>query len=248
MMISALKRYIPAPIKRILKWLLHCYRYDRYMQPSYSKEGEDIILNKIFGTQKYGFYIDVGAYHPKQYSNTYSFYLRGWRGINIDAMPGSMDLFKKNRRRDINLEIPVLKEKAPLKYYQFNEPALNGFSYKLSNQRDDINEYKIINVIELEGVPLGDILDKYLPEDEKDIDFMSIDVEGFDLEVLQSNDWDRFRPKVLLVELINSTLSNITENSIYKYLLEQRYYIFGKSVQTVFFISEEYISERGISL
>jgi len=77
---------------------------------------------------------------------------------------------------------------------------------------------------------------------------MSIDVEGLDIEVLKSNDWERFRPKVLLVELINSALSKITDNPIYIYMLEQRYYIFGKSVQTVFFISEEYISERGINL
>ena len=56
----------------------------------YSQEGEDMILGKIFSGQKHGFYVDVGAHHPLRFSNTYLFYLKGWRGINIDAMPGSM--------------------------------------------------------------------------------------------------------------------------------------------------------------
>ena len=246
--IRSIKKYIPGPLKFVLKWVLHCIRYDRYMQVSYSQEGEDLILNSVFGSQKSGFYVDVGAHHPKRFSNTYIFYRRGWRGINIDAMPGSMVLFKKVRSRDKNLEIPILKERKKMKYYHFNEPALNGFSGELSQQRDGRGDYKVVKVEELEGFPLRDILNKHIKTDAHQIDFMSIDVEGIDLEVLESNDWDHFRPKVLLVELRNSSLESVSSDPIYRYLLGKRYFIFAKSAQTVFFMSEEYMIERDLHI
>ena len=82
------------------------FRKDPNMLPNicYSQNGEDLILNRFLENKKNGFYIDIGAHHPIRFSNTYLFYKKGWRGINIDAMPGSMDLFNKIRSRDINIE------------------------------------------------------------------------------------------------------------------------------------------------
>ncbi|MDX9799068.1 MAG: hypothetical protein RBT05_09445 [Bacteroidales bacterium] len=76
---------------------------------SFSQEGEDMLLSKLFELNEKGFFVDIGAHHPIRFSNTYKLYLKGWRGINIDAMPNSMDLFKKYRSEDINLEIPIAK-------------------------------------------------------------------------------------------------------------------------------------------
>ena len=236
----------PESVKQVLRRVLHCLRYDPYMRPSYSQEGEDIILDKLFGQQAKGFYIDVGAHHPMRFSNTYSFYRRGWCGINIDAMPSSMLAFKKSRPRDINLEMAILKERGSLKYYQFNEAALNGFSARLSEQRNGLGSYKIIGTVELEGLPLSEVLGKYMPTSIMQIDFMSVDVEGLDLEVLQSNDWERFRPKVILVELLSSSLSSISSDPVYKYLAEHGYSVFAKAVQTVFFASREFMAEQGL--
>ena len=66
-----------------------------------------MILRVIFAKQQTGFYVDVGAHHPKRFSNTYFFYKKGWYGINIDATPGIMENFKKMRKRDINLNIGI---------------------------------------------------------------------------------------------------------------------------------------------
>ena len=75
--------------------------FDGFSLKSYSQEGEDMILRRLFEKQKTGFYVDVGAHHPKRFSNTFFFYKKGWSGINIDAMPNSMRLFDKIRPRDI---------------------------------------------------------------------------------------------------------------------------------------------------
>src|SRR5581483_8094739 len=85
----------------------------------YSQEGEDLLLARLFDGQKKGFYVDVGAHHPFRFSNTYLLYLNGWRGINIDAMPGSMAAFRKLRPRDINIECMVSQDPRPLRFFQY---------------------------------------------------------------------------------------------------------------------------------
>ena len=99
------------------------------MQPNrcYGQDGEDLILNRLLDGQMQGFYVDVGAHHPIRFSNTYLFYERGWTGINIDAMPGSMKKFRKLRPRDINVECGVASSSGKLTFHRFNEPALNTF-------------------------------------------------------------------------------------------------------------------------
>lgn len=207
---------------------------DGYSKKIYSQEGEDLILSEFLSNVKNGFYVDIGAHHPVRFSNTYMFYKKGWNGINIDAMPGSMRIFKRKRSRDINLEVGISGKKGEMVYYMFDEPALNGFSKKLSKERNKISNFKIIEEKKIKTYPLCDILDKYLPESQK-IDFMSIDVEGLDLMVLKSNNWDRFIPSYILVESIADNLEDVTKNSIYKFLSDKGYSIVGKTYRTSIF-------------
>ena len=187
---KGLKSFVPKKFVEMFFYIKNKY-FDGYALKSYSQEGEDMILRRLFETQRTGFYIDVGAHHPKRYSNTYFFYKRGWRGINIDAMPGCMKLFNKLRPRDINIEKPVSDKTEALKYYIFNEPALNGFSKELSEMRDNQTEFYIKSSQEIKTSTLEDILDNNLSKDQV-IDFLSIDVEGLDFKVLKSNNFKRY--------------------------------------------------------
>ena len=217
--------------------------FDKYYQKSYSQEGEDMVLKRLFENQKVGFYVDVGAHHPKRFSNTYFFYKQGWRGVNIDAMPDSMLLFKKTRPRDINIEKPVSDRKQVLTYYAFNEPALNGFSKEISAERDGRNDYYLEFTKDIETSTLEEILDSNLPENQT-IDFLSIDVEGLDLEVLKSNNFNRHRPKVILVEVLGSKFCDIEEGEIAKLLMKHNYAVYAKTIFTVIFIDNDYYDEK----
>ena len=213
---------------------------DSWAFKSYSQEGEDMILRRLFDNQKSGFYVDVGAHHPKRFSNTYFFYKQGWSGINIDAMPGSMKLFDKVRSRDINIEKPIFDKKQTLTYYSFNEPALNSFSKKLSNERNGKNGYFIKSSQSIKATTLEHILDKNLAKNQE-IDFLSIDVEGLDFAVLKSNNFNKFRPKVILLEVLDrENLINSENSSIVQYLTNNKYTLYVKLIHTVIFISEEY--------
>src|SRR5690348_6806843 len=97
------KKYHPAMIRAR-------NRIAGYRMESYSQQGEDLILRILFSHVDRGFFVDVGAFEPRQFSNTYFFYRRGWRGINIDATPGTVSAFNKLRPRDINVEAAVARE------------------------------------------------------------------------------------------------------------------------------------------
>lgn len=209
-------------------------RLNNFATKSYSQEGEDLVLRRFFEGQNQGFYVDVGAHHPYRFSNTYLFYKKGWRGINIDAMPSSMRRFRKSRRRDINLEIPISDQPETLTYYAFNEPALNGFSRDLSSARDGFKGFKIIFQQPMYTSTLADVFTRHLPP-RQIIDFLSVDVEGLDYKVLRSNDWERFRPRVVLVEILNTDISHISASEIGLYMTSNGYVAFAKTVNTVFF-------------
>lgn len=233
-------------LKTAVKYLRSSLGWDQFLSYSWSQEGEDLILMRILELKPKttGFYIDIGAHHPKRFSNTYAFYKKGWHGVNIDAMPGSMKLFNKQRHRDINLEISVANEQKQLTYFQFNEPALNTFSQELAISRDGLRSYKIIATKEIEAYPLKTILDKYLNSDQS-IDFMTIDVEGLDFEVLQSNDWSKYRPKVVLVEILVNSLDlvSVNEDPTSLFLKDKGYHLCAKTFNTAFFISDEFVAE-----
>lgn len=234
-------------IKRIIKILIPQRYHEKverlkndifggYALKSYSQEGEDMILKRIFENQQNGFYVDVGAHHPKRFSNTYFFYKRGWSGINVDATPGSMEVFNKKRPRDINIEAAIAREKKELTFFIFNEPALNTFDEELARSRDR-EKYSVVEERRILTRTLSEILKERLPEGQK-INFLSVDVEGKDLEVLQSGDWQLLRPEYILVECLSleiSELDELKDNEVYKFLINQKYKFFAKTFNTVIF-------------
>lgn len=230
---EVLKRVIPKKLQNKYREVKNLH-FDGFVTKSYSQEGEDLILNRIFENKQKGFYVDVGAHHPLRFSNTYRFYKKGWMGINIDAMPSSMLLFNKIRPRDINLELPISDKRETLTYYAFNEPALNGFSKDLSIARDGDRNYKIIFQKDMETKTLAQVFDEYLPKGQH-IDFLSIDVEGLDYAVLRSNNWEKFRPEVVLVEILEARFEDIISSEVAKYMKSRGYAVFAKTFYTVFF-------------
>lgn len=221
--------------KNLVRRVVWFFKWDPWVNRSWSQEGEDRVLERIFEGRPLGFYIDIGAHHPMRFSNTYLFYKKGWRGINIDAMPGSMDAFRKSRPRDTNIELGVARDEGTLDYFIFNEPALNGFSQELSNSRSSANgTYKVIDVKKVKVLPLSKILEENSCEG-KVIDFMSVDVEGLDFEVLSSNDWSRFRPTYVLAEMLGSSLSDLEHDEVALLMRKNGYEVFAKCMNTVFF-------------
>lgn len=209
-----------------------------YGQKSYSQEGEDLLINKIFQGKDRGFYVDIGAHHPYRYSNTYLLYKSGWHGINIDATPGSMNAFKRARPQDINIEACISHKKNSVAYYSFQDPALNTFSKQHAEAAIQSNQSKQKSTTELRTKTLKDVLHENFPKNTK-FDLLNIDVEGTEYEVLKSNDWQKYTPKVVVVEILNyGSLQSKYNTNITKLLESKKYKIIANTINSVFFQKE----------
>lgn len=209
----------------------------RYATASYSQEGEDILLRRTLHMRQTGFYVDVGAHHPFRFSNTFAFYERGWSGINIDANPETKRLFDEHRPRDKNLHCLISEvDGQNYSFDLYNEPALNS---AISERRKSLTEsgyYKLEQTIELQSKRLSTILKENLSSGQK-IDFMSVDVEGLDLQVLRSNDWSRFRPDIVIAETyidLNAPL----KDPLVSYMRDAGYKLRSFLHLSAFFVSE----------
>ena len=195
---------------------------------SHSQFGEDMVVRFLTNDIKKGFYVDIGAHHPVYYSNTNHFYCKGWQGINIDGTPGTMDIFNVLRSRDINLELllsPENKEES-VEFYMFDQPALNTFDKEMVDKAL-ANGTRLIEKKTMKTKTLVEVLDSYLPKG-TNIDLMSIDVEGLDEAILMSNDWEAYKPKILIFEKHDIPIGEIENLEIINYLSKRGYQIVAK--------------------
>jgi len=189
---------------------------------SHSQFGEDMVVRYLSESVRNGFYVDIGAHHPVFFSNTYHFYCKGWNGINIDAAPGSMEAFQVLRPRDVNLETCLSsKEGQEMDFYMFDRTACNTFDSAMAEQ-EVASGATLLEKRRLTTRTLAGCLEKHLPK-HKNIDLMSVDVEGMDEEILMSNNWEQYRPTVLIFEAHDVPLEAIGGLSLIKHLSQYGY-------------------------
>lgn len=220
----------------MIKEAISQFLYKKY-NTSFSQGGEDALLAGLFCYKKNGFFVDIGAFHPYKYSNTFLFYRKGWRGINIDAAPGSMEEFQKMRPEDTNIEAAISEKPEQLTYYFLGKGnSMNTFSPDFLNDLN--NKDKIKKTINITTQRLDTILEKHAAG--RDINFMTIDVEGLELSVLRSSDWSRFRPEAVLLESFE--LMNDQQNydvEIRKFFAEKGYKLISKTPNGIIFLRSD---------
>jgi FkbM family methyltransferase len=193
---------------------------------SFSKSGDDIQLMKLLNRNKPGVYVDIGCWHPIKASNTYFFNLRKWKGLCVDPNPELKSLFEKYRPSDCFINAGIGDSNVLMKYYMFEESSMNTFCEEFVEKHN--LKSKIIETKKIPVYSLKEILDNNLKEDDC-LDFFDIDVEGLDLEVLKTNDWNKYRPKVIIIESDISIKQDV-KSEITKYLEVQNYILIGKSI------------------
>lgn len=194
---------------------------------SHSQFGEDMVLRALIDdVDKKGFYVDIGAHHPVFLSNTYHFYCKGWRGINIDATPGSMEAFRILRPEDINLEVCLSTDNSQVTFYMFENAPLNTFDAQMAEQAIEKGA-KLIDKKVLKTTTLTECLDSHLQKG-TEIDLMSIDIEGGDELILMSNDWRRYQPRIIVFEKHVSTIQEVEQLPIMQHLAEYEYKLVAK--------------------
>ncbi|HOU52281.1 MAG TPA: FkbM family methyltransferase [Smithella sp.] len=175
---------------------------------SYSQCGEDLIIRYIFDVLKtpHPTYLDIGAHHPTYLNNTFIFYDQGSSGVNIEPDPDLFDEFRRQRERDTNLNIGVGDRDEEIPFFVMSVPTLNTFSEVEAKSAASQNKVKIRNVLPIRIRPVNAILEEFFPKTPPD--FVSLDVEAFDLTILRSFDFKKWRPKVFCAETITYSEKN----------------------------------------
>ena len=199
--------------------------------------GEDKFIKNYFKKKSSGFYIDAGCYHPLDGNNTHLLYKKGWNGINFDINFYSIKLFNFLRDRDVNINsgISCKKDKLTM-YYRKEINMLNTLDPKIAKIRFK-NGYKKRSI---KVNTLNFFMSKYF-KNLKKIDFINIDVEGSEMDVLKSLNFKFHKPQLICVEIHNTTKINgvnykyLKSNNIYKYLINKKYRVVWKKKYSFIF-------------
>jgi FkbM family methyltransferase len=209
---------------------------------SFSQHGEDLLVEYVMRLLhiERPFFIDIGAHHPYVLSNTYLMYLQGARGINVEPDPSLLEAFAQYRPEDINLQCGVrFNEITEADLYLMSAPVLNTFSREEAEHVAEYGTYKILGKVKVPLLSLQEIITAHCPDGV--VDFMSIDVEGLDWEIIQYNQLDVIRPKVLCVETMqySEDSSGRKQHTLIQYLQEKEYLLYADTHLNSIFVDKK---------
>ena len=192
--------------------LQNIYLKNKYFikKKSYAMDGEDLAIDQFNKLKKKGFYVDVGAHHPIHRNNTNLLFNRGWEGINIDINQFSIDLFNYLRPNDLNLQTAISDEEGEiLFFYQKKFSQLNTTDRKIANEhfQGKFFEKKV------KCQTIQNILDRSKYKNKK-IDFLNIDIEGAEIKVLKTLNFNVYKPSLICIEILGYRDLNFDQREI----------------------------------
>lgn len=195
------------------------FKYKILSKKSYSQFGEDLIIDKFFGSF-IGRYVDIGCFHPIKYNNTALLHKKGWSGYNIDLNPISIDLFNVSRKKDQNIIACLSDIKDEVTVYIDNQfSALNSMSPENSKNF----KFKNIKKIKVNTQLFSEVV-------KENFDFLNIDCEGNDYKILKTINLKKYTP-----EIINIEVSEENKLDIYNYMHNNSYKLLDiKSLSHIF--------------
>jgi len=204
---------------------------------SFSQAGEDKVLDFLFDSMKIDKinYLDLGTNHPTKSSNTYFFYQKGSRGVCVEAEPTLIEEIVRVRPEDKCLNIGVtFDERKEADFYIFTSNGLSTLSKEEAQFRETTGSMKVEKVIK---IPLKNINEIIAENFDKAPELLSVDVEGIDLQILESLNYYKYRPLAICVETILYSEKNVKEkiNGIFDFLHLQDYFVYADTyINTIF--------------
>lgn len=202
-------------------------RLEQWGQQCFSQFGEDVALwGALEGLNMLtpgGFFVDVGAHHPRRGSNTFLVRkLLGWNGINVEPDPNLHKVFLEECPECINLQMAVGKTRGTAELSRFNHPGVNTISESQRDNQIAGNVFSVVDTVTVEVRTMADILTEFLPKD-ADFRLLTVDAEGTDLDVLTSINFDVFRPTIVMIEDFQMNLAAPETSEIFRYLAARSY-------------------------
>jgi FkbM family methyltransferase len=213
---------------------------------SFSQSGEDLIIRFIFNALRITepTYLDIGAYHPIHFSNTYLFYKNGSCGVCVEPDPQLIAAFRRRRPWDICINIGIgVGQKTTADFYILSSKTLNTFSKSEAEKYAGYGQL-IEKVIPIPLATINEILNNYFSE--KAPNFISLDIEGLDLEVIKTLDFSKYRPEVFCIETLTYTEDKTEEkvSQIVDYMKSKDYFVYADTYINTIFVDRTAWGER----
>lgn len=210
----------------------------------FSQNGEDFVLAEFFKKKKSGFFVDVGAFDGVHLSNSYCFELLGWNGICVEPQREYFELCSKNRPKTKCIHAACVEEVSSAEIMLHVDQTGLFSGANLSVEQKNITDHydslgKDFEGCRQETVPartLGHILEEHASESVSGIDFLSIDVEGMEIEVLNGLDLKKFRPRVLILEAVTDEERSAAQD----YLGSKGYQVGRRLGPNLFFVTNDH--------
>ena len=203
---------------------------------SYSQFGEDITAANLLRNVEAGFYVDVGAHHPLRHSNTAMFHMQGWQGVNVEPMQQGFRDFLQYRPHAINVRAAIHNKADSVTLYKFR----GGLSNTIMEERaKDLRKSK--EVVGEEAVPalsLNDVFDRHVPHGVR-VNYLSVDIEGYDTEAIVAFDLGRHRPDVICTEIHRPDMLALGEDAAVRFMAEHGYQLYAINVYSFTFVNIE---------
>ena len=241
------EKFLYTEKKNLIKYLYYLsqkFFRKKNIKKSYSFGGIDLLVNYLFKNKKDGIYIDVGCYHPFKGNNTYLLHEKGWKGINIDIDFNSIEMFNFFRPNDYNKQIALSDKVGETDlFFYHNKSAINTLSKEIHQFRSgSAKEVKKVKTDTLEN-----IIESSPYRNEK-INFLSIDVEGYEMEVLKGFNLSKYFPDVIVIEYIDTSLKklefhnqkieNVINSELFKFIKSHNYHLVNWLHSDLIFIHE----------
>ena len=214
---------------------------------SYSFGAQDLIIEKFFKNKNRGIYLDVGCYHPVLGNNTYKLFKRGWEGINLDIDFHTIDLFNFFRKTDENIQTGVSDKSGEKDMYFFhNRSAINTLNPVRGKNAKEVKKIKVDT--------LNNIIQSTKFANSK-IDFLSVDVEGYEINVLKGFDIKKYSPDLVVIEFMdlnnkisdiykiefyNQNINKILDSELYKYMTDNDYSLVNWTFLDLVWVSNKF--------
>jgi len=217
---------------RWMKWIIP--RIESYFgfRFSFSQFGEDMIIDSLTRDIKHGVYVDIGCNRPVFFNNTYRLYLKGWTGLNIDGNQTLISRYSRVRPLDTSV-CEIVSSNTEETTFFISESGLQSSLHK-----DYIGNEKILKEIIQKPKTLSHILDSNGFQDTQ-IDVLCIDVEGHDLSVLKSLNFNKYRPGIICIEDFDFEIHNLEKSKIASYLKKEAYIFASYCKPSVIFVDSD---------
>lgn len=214
------------------------------MKGHFGQWAEDVLIRKLFDkNKKDGIYLDIGAYHPFTHSNTAYFWMKGWTGINIDANLNTIKLFQKIRPTDKNIWTAIVPQKA----YQ---NGMHEVTLMLPSKADHTTGIAATGTVvdtvgtqrgfsDTQQVPAISVAALIAKENIQSIDYLNIDIEGYDEAILEELDFSSLTPTVVSIEDYSGSFAELVDSQITRLMKKNRYELAGRAGPTSIFLRYE---------